>query len=115
MAILAAIIDRQFETHVDDVLVVDQVVAFPDGDHSERFVVGQFNRDEAIIVLRRYFPVQVGNTKKVSTAGDEFLIYEFKIQGTDADPQLILEDEPSMVIPVAISDVPPAGAGKESR
>ncbi|TLX16631.1 hypothetical protein [Rhizobium sp. MHM7A] len=115
MAILAAIIDRQFETHVDDVLVVDQVVAFPDGDHSERFVVGQFNRDEAIIVLRRYFPVQVGNIKKVSTAGDEFLIYEFKIQGTDADPQLILEDEPSMVIPVAISDVPSAGAGKESR
>lgn len=114
MAILAAIIDRQFETHVDDVLVVDQVVAFPSGDHSDRYIVGQFNRDEAIIVLRRYFPVQIGNTKKVSTAGDEFLVYEFKIQGTDANPQLMLEDEPSMIIPVAISDVPSADAGKEA-
>jgi len=113
MALLAAIIDRQFETHVDDVLVVDQVVVFPEGDHSQRYVVGQFNRDESIIVLRRYFPVQVGNTKKVSTAGDEFLVYEFKVQGTDAEPQLMLEDEPSMVIPVAISDIPSASARKD--
>jgi hypothetical protein len=114
MAILAAIIDRQFETHVDDVLVVDQVVAFPDGDHSDRYVVSQFNRDEAIIVLRRYFPIQVGNTKKVSTAGDEFLVYEFRIQEDDAEPKLVLDDEPSMVIPVSISDVPSAPRGKET-
>jgi hypothetical protein len=112
MAILAAIIDRQFETHVDDVLVVDQVVAFPDGDPTDRYVVGRFNRDEAIIVLRRYFPVQVGNTKKVSTAGDEFLVYEFKINEAGAEHQLVLEDEPSMIIPVAISDVPLISVGK---
>ena len=106
MAILAAIIDRQFETHVDDVLVIDQVVAFPERESTDRYVVGQFNRSESIIVLRRYFPVQVGNTKKVSTAGDEFFVYEFTIHESGPVPQLMLEDQPSMVIPVAIADVP---------
>jgi hypothetical protein len=114
MAILAAIIDRQFEPHVDDVLVIDQVVAFPDGDHSERYVVGQYNRDEKLILLRRYFPVEPGNTKKVSTAGDEFFVYGFQVVGTEADPTLMLEDQPSMIIPVAIADVgsEPDGKGR---
>lgn len=113
MALLAAIIDRQFEMHADDVLVVDQVVAFPDGNHSERYVVGRYNRDERIIVLRRYFPVQVGNTKKVSMSGDEFFVYQFEIQEIDTEPRLMLEDDPSMVIPVSISDVPSAVPGKD--
>lgn len=114
MAVLAAIIDRQFETHADDVLVVDQVVAFPDGDPTDRYVVGQFNRDDAIIVLRRYFPLQVGNTKKVSTAGDQFFVYGFKIKEVGSEPQVMLEEEPSMVIPVAISDVPLVSDGEDA-
>lgn len=104
MAILAAIIDRQFEPHVDDVLVIDQVVAFPAGDHSDRYVVAQFNRDEKLIMLRRYFPVEPGNTKKVSMAGDEFSVYGFDIVGSDDEPLLMLEDQPSMVIPVSVAD-----------
>lgn len=100
MAILAAIIDRQFEPHRDDVLVVDQVVSFPDGDRTERFVVAQFNAPEGILVLRRYFPVTPGQTAKTSQAGDVFYVYAFSHVQHGGNPAVDLSDEPIMVIPV---------------